>query len=99
MTPDPTRIGVVIVGDDEPRRYRGHPLRLLKNISQSSENRSLHRQYLAAMDGKEICSAPFIRALGVPCIVLADRLGKKYELFIERVADYHNRKSRNGLER
>jgi hypothetical protein len=92
LTPDPTRIGVVIVGDDEPREFRGHPLRFLKTISQRSKNQALHRQYLAAMDGEEICSASFVRALGVPCIVLADRLGKKYELFIERIIDYHEPK-------
>ncbi|SEG50068.1 hypothetical protein SAMN04488133_2413 [Halobellus limi] len=91
LTPDPTRIGVVIVGDDEPREFRGHPLRLLKAITQISEDQGLHRQYLAAVDGEEICSASFVRALGVPCIVLADRLGKEYELFIERVVDYHER--------
>jgi hypothetical protein len=89
MTPDPTRIGVVIVGDDEPRQFRGHPLRLLKEISQRNEDQSLYQQYLAAVDGKEIRSAPFVRALGVPCIVLANRLGAKYELFIKRVVNHH----------
>lgn len=91
MTPDPTRIGVIIVGDDDPRQFRGHPLRLLKEITQRNEDQSLYRQYLAAVDGKEIHSAPFVRALGVPCIVLADRLGAKYELFIEQVVHHHKR--------
>lgn len=91
MIPDPTRIGVVFVGDDEPREFRNHPLRLLGYIAQRSEDPRLHQQYLAAMDGEKICSAPFIRALGVPCIVLADRLGGRYESFVDAVIDYHNR--------
>lgn len=70
VTPDPTRAGLVIVGEDTPREFRGNPLDFLKDIAQRGDDSTLQQQYLAATRGQLIRSAPFIRALNVPYIVM-----------------------------
>jgi hypothetical protein len=90
MAPDPTRVGVVIVGEDNPREFRGNPLQFLKDIAQRNKDSTLQQQYLDAKRGQPIRSAPFIRALNVPCIVMEDRLPNHYQAFINHVISYHD---------
>jgi hypothetical protein len=89
LKPDPIRVGVVIVGEDQPREFSGNPIEFLYDIAHKSDDHLLWEQYRAAKREEKIRSVPFIRALNVPCIVLSDRLEKEYELFVNRVIDYH----------
>lgn len=90
LKPDPIRVGIVIVGEDQPREFSGNPIEFLYDIAHKTDDNMLWEQYQAAKRGEKIHSVPFIRALNVPCIVLSDRLKKEYELFINKIINYHH---------
>ena len=89
LKPDPIRVGIVIVGEDQPREFSGNPIEFLYDIAHKTDDDMLWEQYRAAKRGEKIHSVPFILALNVPCIVLSDRLEKEYELFVNKVINYH----------
>jgi hypothetical protein len=89
LKPDPIRVGIVIVGEDQPREFSGNPIEFLYDITHKTDDNILWEQYQAAKRGEKIHSVPFIRALNVPCIVLSDRLEKEYEPFVNKVINYH----------
>lgn len=89
LTPDPLRVGVVIVGTDRPRTYTGHPLEFLKDIALRVDDSVIQQRYRSALRGEKIRSAPFVRALNVPCIVMAERLGKRYRSFVNQIISHH----------
>lgn len=75
-------IDVVVTGYDHPKEFRKgkNPWSFIKDLVVGTESSAVLDAYQRAKAGKPVRSAPFVRELGIPCLVLTDyQIGfKKY---------------------